>query len=340
MRRCLELAASAAGRVAPNPMVGAVLVYGQRIIAEGRHEFFGGPHAEVNCIDAVPAAYRAYLSESTLYVSLEPCNHTGKTPPCTDLILRSGIRRVVIGCRDPFAAVNGKGVERLRTAGVEVIEGVLEKDCRELNQRFFTFHTRHRPYIVLKWAQTANKRIAAAGNDRLLISNAFSNRLVHRWRAAEAAILVGTNTALFDNPALTVRQWTGPSPVRLVVDMSLRLPPSLRIFDGQTRTIIFNTIRHEQRDHLLFYQVTTDTSLVSQIVHALYQLNIQSVMVEGGARLLQSFIDENTWDEARVITNSELVIEDGLPAPRLHNSVGSGQLRLKQDIVDWYRPAT
>lgn len=322
--------------MAPNPMVGAVLVYDQRIIAEGRHEYFGGPHAEVNCLGSLTPEWQSRLADTTLYVSLEPCAHTGKTPPCTDLILRSGIPRVVVGCRDPFSQVNGKGIEKLRAAGVEVIEGVLEQACKELNKRFFTFHTLHRPYIVLKWAQTANKRIAADGSERLLISNSFSNRLVHRWRSEEAAILVGTNTALADDPALTVRHWTGPSPVRLVVDMGLRLPASLRVFDGEARTIIFNTIKHEQTNALLFYQVTTDTSLVHQLSNALYHLDIQSVLVEGGGRLLQSFIDEGAWDEARVITNSALVIEGGLPAPVLQEPVARQQFRLKQDIVDCY----
>ncbi len=336
MRRCIALAEAAAGRVAPNPMVGAVLVYDQTIIGEGRHEYFGGPHAEVNCLASVPSHWQPFIPSATLYVSLEPCVHTGKTPPCTDLILRSRIPRVVIGCRDPFSRVNGKGIEQLRAAGVEVLTGVMEKECRELNKRFFTFHTLHRPYIVLKWAQTANKRIAGEGSARLMISNGFSNRLVHRWRAAEAAILVGTNTALLDDPALTVRRWTGVSPVRLVVDMNLRLPPSLRIFDGEVRTIVFNTVKHDQTDNLLFYQVATGTNMVHQLVHALYHLEIQSVLVEGGARLLQSFIDEDTWDEARVITNSKLLIDGGLPAPVLRNQIAREQLRLKQDIVDWY----
>ena len=218
MQRCIELAQLGAGTVAPNPLVGAVLVYNERIIGEGYHQQFGQAHAEVNCISAVAEADRELISLSTLYVSLEPCAHFGKTPPCTDLIIAHKIPTVVIGCRDPFKEVDGKGIEKLLAAAVEIVHPFMEAACRELNKRFFTFHTKQRPYIILKWAQTDNGIIGHSDHSRLLISNDFTNRLVHKWRSEEAGIMVGTNTALFDNPSLGNRLWNGAQPVRLVVD--------------------------------------------------------------------------------------------------------------------------
>ena len=335
MWRCLELAQLGRGYTAPNPMVGAVLVFEDRVIGEGYHRVYGQAHAEVNCLNSVAAADVPLISRSTMYVSLEPCAHFGKTPPCADLIIRMQIPTVVVGCRDPFPQVNGKGIEKLLAAGVEVKLGVLEAECKELNKRFFTFNTLHRPYIVLKWAQSANGRIAGANlghvsggagaldaggvgaPGRVFISNDYTNRLVHKWRSEEAAILVGTRTALADDPSLTVRLWSGPDPIRLVIDKELTLPASLRLFDGKVRTIVFNMVRHEEGEKLSYYQLANDSSLVHQVCQALYQLKIQSVLVEGGARLLQSFIDEGYWDEARVITNNELELPGGLPAPVL-----------------------
>ncbi|HLI93953.1 MAG TPA: bifunctional diaminohydroxyphosphoribosylaminopyrimidine deaminase/5-amino-6-(5-phosphoribosylamino)uracil reductase RibD [Puia sp.] len=321
MSRCLELALLGAGHVAPNPMVGAVLLYTdaatgeERIIGEGYHERYGEKHAEVNCIDAVKEADRPLIEKSTLFVSLEPCVHYGKQPPCADLIIEKRIPRVIAGCRDPFPEVNGKGIEKLRGAGVDVQVGLLERACKELNRRFFTANTLHRPYIILKWAQTADGKIAGPG--RRFISNEYSNRLVHRWRAEESAILVGTATAMLDDPALTVRLWDGVNPVRLVVDKELRLPHSLQLFDGKVRTIVFNRIKHGEAGGVEYYQISPDSSLVHQLSMALAQLKLQSVLVEGGAMLLQSFIDEGYWDEARVITNNELLIPAGLAAPVL-----------------------
>jgi diaminohydroxyphosphoribosylaminopyrimidine deaminase/5-amino-6-(5-phosphoribosylamino)uracil reductase len=322
MHRCLQLARQAAGYVAPNPMVGAVLVHEGRIIGEGFHRQYGGPHAEVNCIDSVKEEDRALIPASTMYVSLEPCAHFGKTPPCADLIVRHQVPGVVIACRDPFAAVNGKGIEKLQAAGIKVELGVLEQEAIELNKRFFTFHREHRPYIVLKWAQTADGRIANDDYSRLHISHELTNRLVHKWRSEEAAILVGANTAFFDDPQLTTRSWSGPNPVRLVVDMNLRLPSSLKLFDKKVKTIVFNSVQHDEQENLLYYQVTKDVSLVHQISNALYQLKILSVLVEGGPRLLQSFIDEGYWDEARVITNEQMFAGTGIEAPVL----GAGEL--------------
>jgi diaminohydroxyphosphoribosylaminopyrimidine deaminase / 5-amino-6-(5-phosphoribosylamino)uracil reductase len=337
MFRCLELAANAAGYVAPNPMVGAVLVYNDTIIGEGYHHHYGHAHAEVNCINSVTDANLHLIPESILYVSLEPCAHYGKTPPCADLIIRNKIPKVVIGCRDPFKEVDGKGIEKLTTAGIDVVLGVLENESLELNRRFFTFHTKHRPFFMLKWAQTADGKIANEDYSRLMISNEHTNRLVHKWRSEEAAILVGTNTALFDDPSLTVRLWDGPNPIRLVVDMDLRLPTSLKLFDGNMRTIVFNTKVHEERSNLLYYQVTGDVSLVQQLSHALYQLNIQSVLVEGGARLLQSFIDEGCWDEARVITNEDMKLGQGIGAPLLKDQVLTREEVIGGDKIRYYK---
>jgi len=334
--RCLELAKQGIGNVAPNPMVGAVLVYNGKIIGEGYHQKYGEPHAEVNCINSVKEQDNNKISSSVLYVSLEPCSHFGKTPPCTDLIIANKIPEVVIGCRDPFKEVDGKGIEKLKAAGIKVIYGILEKECQQLNKRFFTFHTKHRPHIILKWAETGDRKIAANGTDRLLISNEQTNRLVHKWRSEEASILVGTNTALLDDPELTTRNWLGPSPIRSVVDMDLKLPASLKIFNDKQRTIIFNKIKHEEEDHLIYYQVTEDVSLVHQIVNALYQMKIQSVIVEGGARLLQSFIDEEMWDEARIIKNEELIINNGLNAPAFIDRTANKEIKMLGDSIKIY----
>jgi len=338
MHRCLELANLGAGYVAPNPMVGAVLVHSGKIIGEGYHQKYGGPHAEVNCINSVSEQDKDKILSSVLYVSLEPCSHFGKTPPCTDLIIENKIPEVVIGCRDPFKEVDGKGIEKLKAAGIKVVYGILENECRQLNRRFFTFHSKHRPYIILKWAETGDGKISPSNSTgaRLYISNEQTNRLVHKWRSEEASILVGTNTALLDDPELTTRNWPGPSPIRSVVDMDLKLPSSLKIFNDKQRTVIFNKIRHEEKDHLIYYQVTEDVSLVHQVVNALYQMKIQSVIVEGGARLLQSFIDEEMWDEARVIKNEKLIINNGLNAPTFIDRKAGEEIRISGDSIKIY----
>ncbi|HMK24863.1 MAG TPA: bifunctional diaminohydroxyphosphoribosylaminopyrimidine deaminase/5-amino-6-(5-phosphoribosylamino)uracil reductase RibD [Chitinophagaceae bacterium] len=343
MQRCLELAEQGAGYVAPNPMVGAVLLHEDKIIGEGWHQQYGGPHAEVNCIaQAIQNGQADKLDRSTLYVSLEPCVHHGKTPPCTDLIIQHKIKKVVIGCRDPFKEVDGKGIEKLRAAGVEVelVDRLLAYECKNMNKRFLTFHTKQRPYIILKWAQTADHKISSGNNERLMISNEYSNRLVHKWRSEEASILVGTNTAMLDDPELTTRLWPGPSPIRLVIDMNLRLPSSLKIFDQQVRTIVFNKLKHEENGNLLYYQVTNDANLVPEVIKALYQLNIQSVLVEGGAKLLRSFMDDGLWDETRIIHNYSLHAGDGLNAPQPENAILVGSEELFSDTIETYVPAT
>lgn len=339
MRRCVQLAALGAGYVAPNPLVGAVLVYDNKIIGEGYHQRYGEAHAEVNCLASVEPVNKQYIPHSVLYVSLEPCAHHGKTPPCADLIIQHKIPKVIIGCRDPFIQVDGKGIEKLEAAGIDAQLGILENECKEINKRFLTFHTKHRPYIILKWAQTADFRISSGSNQRLFISNEYSNRLVHKWRSEEASVLVGTNTAFNDNPELTTRLWNGPSPARLIIDMDLRLPSSLKVFNQQVRTIIFNKVKHEETGNLLYYQVTDDVNLVHQVIHALYYLHIQSVIVEGGARLLQSFIDESLWDEARIITNTKMIMGNGLPAPHMTKAVTAESIFLHDDSVQIFKPS-
>jgi diaminohydroxyphosphoribosylaminopyrimidine deaminase/5-amino-6-(5-phosphoribosylamino)uracil reductase len=340
MRRCFELAKQGEGNVAPNPMVGAVLVFNDLIIGEGYHSEFGKEHAEVNCINSVANEYLHLINQSTLYVSLEPCSHFGKTPPCTNSIIEKKIPKVVIGCQDSFLKVDGRGIETLRTAGVEVVCPILEKEALDLNKRFFTFHTKHRPYIILKWVQTANEMIAQNNYSRLLISNDSTNRQVHKWRSEEASILVGTNTALLDNPSLTNRLWPGKNPIRIVIDSNLKIQATAHLLDGSVQTIVFNSLRQEQVGAILYYKIGGDKSWVLQITEALYQMNIQSLLVEGGANLLQSFIDENHWDEARVITNTEMEVSDGLKAPRLKNAEKYTSETIEKDLIQYYRRIT
>jgi diaminohydroxyphosphoribosylaminopyrimidine deaminase / 5-amino-6-(5-phosphoribosylamino)uracil reductase len=339
MQRCIRLARMGSGCVAPNPMVGAVLVHGGKIIGEGFHKAYGGPHAEVECIRSVSPEHEPLIAASTLYVSLEPCAHFGKTPPCTDLILQKHIPSVVIGSSDPFVLVAGKGVAKLKAAGVSVTTAVLEKECRQLNRQFFTFHTKGRPYITLKWAQTADGKIASDHLKRAYISTEYTNRVVHRWRSAHMSILVGTNTALLDDPSLTTRLWPGKNALRLVIDKTLRLPAALQLFDGEHSTIVFNHIRQSEHFNLTYERVVPGTSLVQQVLQSLHRRNIQSLMVEGGAQLLQSFIDEGLWDEARVITNESLSFRSGLAAPFLKQHQLVKQERIDNDTLHFYAHA-
>lgn len=348
MKRCLELAQQGAGFVSPNPMVGAVLVHNNLVIGEGYHQQYGKEHAEVNCINqAIKNGHADKLNQSALYVSLEPCTHFGKTPPCADFIIQKKIPKVGIGCLDPFPEVNGKGVERLKQAGIEVIPVTdeMRKECIALNKRFFTFHARCRPYIILKWAQTADRKIAPhltdlqKGRTRLLISNEYTNRLVHKWRSEEAAILVGTNTALQDDPELTSRLWPGNSPIRLVLDMNLRLPAHLKLFDGNVKSIVFNAVKQEENGNLIYKKINEEKNIIYEIVNALFQLNIQSVLVEGGAKLLQTFIDAGLWDEARIITNEKLIINNGLDAPKLTEAIKINEEKMLSDKIEIYTKA-
>jgi len=338
MHRCLQLAKMGTGNVTPNPMVGAVVVYENEIIGEGYHQQYGQAHAEVNCINNVSEANQSLIEKSTLYVSLEPCAHFGKTPPCADLIIKNKIPNVVIACRDSYEEVDGKGIQKLQQAGVNVIVGILEKEALELNKRFFTFHRKQRPYIILKWAQSRDAKIGRQDFSALKISNDITNRMVHKWRSEEAAILVGTNTALHDNPSLTTRLWKGNNPVRLVLDLQLKLPLSLHLFDGSVKTIVFNQVKHEEENGVTFYKLSSGEDIISGLLNALYRLKIQSVLVEGGARLLQSFIDQHYWDEARVITNEQLIIEIGINAPELKESNLVSINKATGDQLAFYQP--
>lgn len=336
MQRCIDLAQKGIGNVAPNPMVGAVLVHENRIIGEGWHQQFGGPHAEVNCIKSVAAADLSLVPQSTLYVSLEPCNHYGKTPPCTELIIRSQIKKVVLACSDPFEKVNGRGFKILRDNGVEVITDILEKEAIGLNKRFFNFHQHQRPYVILKWAESADGYIALPQGKTVKISNEITDKLVHKWRSEEAAIIVGTNTVINDNPSLTTRQWTGRNPLRIFIDKRLRVSENYNMLNNNTDTMILNLIKNEKVGVNEFVLINDETKLIEELFGLLYKKGIQSLIVEGGTRLLQSFIESNYWNEARVIKNSALFLKEGLSSPILKNNVRFKQERVGTDAIDYY----
>ncbi len=317
MQRCLELALLGMGDVAPNPMVGCVIVHDGKIIGEGYHEKFGQPHAEVNAIQSVLKP--ELLKYSTLYVSLEPCAHFGKTPPCSDLIIESRIPHVVIGTVDPFAKVAGRGIERMQKAGIEVEMGILEPECRNLNRRFFTFHEKKRPYILLKWAQTLDGFIDTDRSETehpTWITNALSKRLVHKQRSEESAILIGTNTAEYDNPSLTVREWTGNQPIRLVIDRTGRLSSDLHLFDGKAQSWVFSGDEKPDSENLKFINLDFSQNILPQMLAELYRHHILSLIVEGGSKLLNSFLEMDLWDEAFVYTGNQF-FGKGVSAPAI-----------------------
>lgn len=306
----------------PNPSVGAVLVYHDKIISEGFTSPYGGAHAEVNCIAYAKANTPDLIKKSTLYVSLEPCSHWGKTPPCADLIIQSGIKKVIIGSIDQFAQVAGQGLQKLMQAGIDVTVGVLESECKEVNKRFFTYHEKKRPYIILKWAETADGFIAPkkrSTQNPVWITNTYSRQLTHKWRSEETAILIGAKTAIDDNPSLTTRNWKGSNPKRIVLNTREPLDRTLQIFDSQAETIELKN---------------TDTSLICE---QLYNSGIQSVIVEGGTTTIQSFIKNNLWDEARVF-RGQSTFADGLKAPTLnkHFKLVSTQ-NIQSDQLFWYK---
>ncbi|MGZ3778368.1 MAG: bifunctional diaminohydroxyphosphoribosylaminopyrimidine deaminase/5-amino-6-(5-phosphoribosylamino)uracil reductase RibD [Mucilaginibacter sp.] len=318
MQRCLDLAALGAGSVSPNPMVGAVIVHQRLIIGEGYHQQYGQAHAEVNAINQVLAHHanaEELLKNSTIYVSLEPCAHYGKTPPCADLIIKHRIPRIVVGCRDPFKQVNGKGIEKLREAGLEVISGVLENECKWLNRRFFTRVQQKRPYVILKWAQTADGFFAPGDGSQFWITGEESRRLVHKWRSEEDAILVGKNTVSIDNPQLNTRDWPGKSPKRVVIDRKLELPQHLNIYDQCVETLVFNEVKTDIEGKIKYIALEDFDRFVPQyILFQLYLQDMQSVVIEGGAYTLNSFIEANLWDEARVFTG-KAILGQGINAP-------------------------
>lgn len=337
MNRCLQLAQLGAGQVAPNPMVGAVLVCNDKIIGEGYHQKFGEAHAEVNCINSVRAEHVQFIKESTLYVSLEPCVHFGKTPPCTGLIIEQQIPNVVIACRDVFKEVNGRGVEKLKHAGIHVTETYLENEARQLNKRFFTFHKKKRPYIFLKWAQSADGFIAGENYETVKITNELTNRWVHRQRSTEAAIMVGTHTAIGDDPSLTTRLWPGKNPVRIVIDKKLKLPKEAALFSTTSPVIVLNFIKEEIKGHIHFFKVDEKENMLVALMKYLHERNIQSLIVEGGSILLQSFIDEQLWDEATVICNTSLIISKGIRAVSLPADKLSETFFLSSDQIQVYK---
>ncbi len=314
MRRCIDLARAGIGHVSPNPMVGSVIVYKDTIIGEGYHHEYGKAHAEVNAIDSVTD--KSLLKEATLYVNLEPCSHYGKTPPCADRIILEGIPRVVIGNIDPFSEVNGRGIEKLRNAGVKVTVGVLEKKCSELNKTFFTFHEKRRPYIILKWAETADGFIARKDFSSKWISNPYSRMLVHQWRSEIDAVMVGANTAIHDNPSLTVRETKGRNPIRITMLRDGILPLGFHLLDGEARTIIFTENKSISHPNVEYVPIEFSANLPEQILAYLYTQNIQSILIEGGANLLSQFISKNLWDEARIF-KAPVHFDEGIPAPVL-----------------------
>lgn len=325
IKRCIELAKNGLGTTYPNPLVGSVIVYNDQIIGEGWHQKAGCPHAEVNAIQSVKD--KSLLSKATIYVSLEPCSHFGKTPPCSDLIIANKIPNVVIGTIDPFAKVSGNGIKKLIEAGANVTVGILEDECYELNKRFFTFHTKKRPYIILKWAESNDGFIAPINRKEqkpVWITSELSRQLVHKWRSEEQAILVGTNAVLEDNPTLTTRNWSGNNPIRIVLDQNNKISKESHIFDNQAKTISIS------KNEMPF-----DENLASNIASFLFEQNIQSVLIEGGTKTLQTFIDSNLWDEARVF-NGAISFNKGIKAPEF-NFASSNKTQLTEDKLVTFR---
>ncbi|RKO72958.1 bifunctional diaminohydroxyphosphoribosylaminopyrimidine deaminase/5-amino-6-(5-phosphoribosylamino)uracil reductase RibD [Sphingobacterium puteale] len=324
MQRCLDLAQLGAGSVSPNPMVGAVIVHDDKIIGEGYTSPYGGPHAEVNAVSQVLERYgdtaKELLAASTFYVSLEPCAHYGKTPPCANMIADLKPSKVFVACLDPYAKVNGKGVEILRAAGIEIEIGLLEKEAIWLNRRFFTRIGQHRPYVILKWAQSKDGLIGQQ-DKQVWISNTASRQLAHRWRAEEDAILVGTHTAQLDNPSLTVRHWKGKNPIRVLIDRDLTISPENNIFDEKADTIVFNAKKTDWQGHIKYIELENyGLYLPQSILYQLYLMDVQSIIIEGGAKTLQTFIDAGLWDEARVF-QSERELHSGVSAPKLNGRI-------------------
>jgi diaminohydroxyphosphoribosylaminopyrimidine deaminase/5-amino-6-(5-phosphoribosylamino)uracil reductase len=336
MKRCLQLAKNGLGTTYPNPLVGSVIVHNGKIIGEGWHKKAGEPHAEVNAINSVKN--KELLSESTIYVSLEPCSHFGKTPPCANLIIEHKIPKVVIGCIDSFSEVAGKGIEKLTNAGCKITLNVLEKECLEINKRFFTFHNKKRPYIILKWAETADGFIAPLNNETktsIAISNIYSRQLVHKYRTEEQSILVGTNTVLNDNPNLDARDWYGNNPIRIILDRKNKTPEDFHIKNKKNPTIIFTEEENCVNSENCIYEFSIfDILLIPNILNNLYKKNIQSILVEGGSKTLQQFIDSNLWDEARIFS-SENNITEGIKKPEFKNYCKQ-EIKIKNNLLKIY----
>jgi diaminohydroxyphosphoribosylaminopyrimidine deaminase/5-amino-6-(5-phosphoribosylamino)uracil reductase len=334
MNRCIELAKLGEGNVSPNPMVGAVLVYNNKIIGEGFHKKCGEAHAEVNAINSVNET--ELISRSTLFVSLEPCSHYGKTPPCTNLILANNIRKVVIGSRDINSLVNGKGIEQLKKAGVEIIEGVLENECIDLNKTFFHFHHKKRPFVTLKWASSKDGFIGKIGISNFSISNQLSKILVHKLRSNNMAIIVGTNTVAIDNPRLDTRNWIGRSPLRIIFDLKGKLNPTLNVFCVDENFLIVTSKNSEINfSYKNILRISDENNSLTELMDFLYKKNITSVLVEGGSKMLNSFIESNLWDEAVQIINDENCAE-GIKSPII-NWVAYNTKKIENDTHYYYK---
>lgn len=333
MKRAIELAQLGVGYVSPNPRVGCVVVKEGVVIGEGWHQQYGMPHAEVNALAGIKD--KSIIEGSTVYVNLEPCSHFGKTPPCADALIAHKVKRVVIANVDSNPLIGGNGVKKLHEAGIEVITGVLEREGREFNKRFFTFHEKQRPYIILKWAQTSDRFIARSNYESKWISDDFSRQLVHKWRSEEDSILVGTKTAAHDNPTLTVRNWSGRNPVRLVIDRFLRLSDTLNLFDSSVKTICFNLIKHEEHANLILVRLD-DEDFIPQLIKYLFDHKIQSVIIEGGSQTLSMFIQKGLWDEARVF-ESPRVFQHGIAAPVIQGKL-IGRDNISADTLSVYKP--
>ncbi len=339
MHRCFELAIKGIGTVAPNPMVGAVIVYEHSIIGEGYHQKFGEAHAEVNAIkNAIESGFENLLSESTLYVNLEPCSHFGKTPPCCDLIIKHKFKKVVVSNIDPFPQVSGSGLKKIQEAGIDVATHVLENEGREINKRFITFHEKKRPYTILKLAKSADGFIAPLNPtpENRKISNELSNKLVHQWRSEESAILIGTNTALIDNPSLTVRNFSGKNPIRLVIDQDGIIPQTNLIFNNEAPTLIFNQLKNEVNGNLEFIKIDFSKEILHQLNTIMYDRQISSILVEGGSHLHQQYIDLNLWDEFRVIT-APIHLTNGVKASTFQGNI-IDEFNLSTDNIKFYLP--
>lgn len=329
MKRCIELASNGLGMTYPNPVVGCVIVRNGQIISDGWHQKAGEVHAEVNAVNKIRD--KEILKDCEIYVSLEPCSHFGKTPPCSDMIVRYGFKKVIVGISDPNSKVNGQGIKRIRDAGIEVKVGVLENECAELNKRFFCYHQNKRPYIVLKWAQTADGFMAAENPIQKWITNPYSKQLVHLWRSQEQSVLVGYKTAKVDNPQLNLRLWSGNQPVRVVIDRDLSLDQKLHLFDGSQKTIIFSEKENSSRPDVV--QLKFDENLEESILNELYKSGLQSVIIEGGRKTLDGFINNDLWDEARVFSTAESWAS-GIKAPWVDGKligqklIGSDRLKI------------
>lgn len=311
IKRCIELAQKATGNTYPNPMVGSVIVHNDKIIGEGYHHKAGENHAEINAINSVTE--KNLIPESTIYVSLEPCAHFGRTPPCALKIVESGFKKVVIGAMDSHDKVNGKGKKIIQDAGIEVISGVLEKECIDLNKRFFTYHEKKRPFIILKWAESGDRFMDKNFNPTQ-ISNSLTKQYVHQLRSNEHSILIGTMTALRDNPSLTTREIFGRNPVRILIDMDLKVPANYNIFSEEAETLVFNSLKESQEGNIQFIK-TGRENFINNLLIKLYELQIQSIIIEGGSYVLQQFIDADLWDEVIIIKNKELLLINGTKAP-------------------------